>query len=288
MVVEFSQQRRLLREQANLAASPAERNQYVNQMNELVDRINVLVMGREGDQEARKEVAAKADGRREAFVQALTEKGTLVEDVEAEYAKLKVDAEARAAIDALNRGAKPTARVALGPTKAYLAHVKAFRKAQGAIQSETIPLRDSSGTFLVDVTLNGKVTKAMTFDTGASVVSLPAALAAQAGLRPTADDPTIRLRTADGATHEAKLMTLKSVRVGKFTVEGVECVVLGPDQADAPPLLGGSFLRNFTYKLSPEAGKLTLSKVATGEPEKPARPARGAGKKAAASRAEAP
>jgi len=288
MVVEFTQQRRLLRQQMAMASSVAERNQYVIQSNELGDRINLLYEGKEGEQAARKEVAAKAAGRREAFVQALLELSTLVEETEKQYAELKGDDAVKVAIEALNRGVKANAKVALGPTKAYQANVKALKKAQGAIQSESIPLQDSNGTFLVDVTLNGKVTRAMTFDTGAGIVSLPAALAAQAGLKPTQDTPTIRLQAADGSVHEGKLMTLKSVRVGKFTVENVECAVMGADLPNAPPLLGGSFLKYFTYKLVPEAGKLTLSKVAAGDAETPKRPARGATRKAAAAKAEAP
>ena len=50
--------------------------------------------------------------------------------------------------------------------------------------------------------------------------------------------------------------------------------------ADAPPLLGGTFLRNFTYKMSPETGRVTLTKVDTGDTRparKPTKPARAKG-----------
>ena len=290
MVVEFTQQRRVLREQVPGAGSVAEHNQIVQQMNELGDRINLLHAGGEDEQEARKQAGAAASEKREAFVQAIMDSAPLIEDIDATYDKLKADAEVIAAIQSLNVGAKPTARVALGPSKAYLANVKALQKARASIQSESIPLREDNGTFTVDVVLNGKVTQAMVFDTGAAVVSLPAAVAARAGINPTADDPTIRMQTADGRTHEAKQMTLQSVRVGKFTATNVICVVVPPDLADAPPLLGGSFLKSFTYKLMPEAGKLTLSRIGEEEPAPSARPAAkgSAGKKSASSKRAKP
>ncbi len=276
MVVEFTQQRRILREQMNGANSTAERNQYVNQLNELGDRVNLLHSGHDEEEEARKQAGAATSERREDYLQKLMELGNLIEDVDATYAKLQADAEVKAAIDALNVGAKVNARVTLGPSKAYQASARALRKAQGSVHSETIPLSENRGTFLVNVVLNGKVTKAMIFDTGASMVSLPAELASRAGLNPTDADPTIRMQTADGRTHDAKLMKLQSVKVGKFTVNDVECIVVPPDLADAPPLLGGSFLKGFTYKLIPEAGKLTLSRVGEEEAPKVAKPAKGA------------
>jgi predicted aspartyl protease len=47
---------------------------------------------------------------------------------------------------------------------------------------------------------------------------------------------------ADGRQIPAKLIKLSTVRVGKFTAENVECVVLGEQANNAFPLLGISFL----------------------------------------------
>ena len=77
------------------------------------------------------------------------------------------------------------------------------------------------------------------------------------------DDPTVRLQLGDGKVVEAKQMILKSVRVGSFTVENVECAVLPPVLVAAEPALGGSFLKHFTYKLDPKAGKLHLAQFGT-------------------------
>jgi hypothetical protein len=56
-------------------------------------------------------------------------------------------------------------------------------------------------------------------------------------------------------------MMIKSVRVGQFTVENVECAVLPESLVAAENLLGGSFLQNFVYKLDPVAGELHMSQV---------------------------
>ena len=65
-------------------------------------------------------------------------------------------------------------------------------------------------------------------------------------------------------------MTLDSVRVGKFTVKDVRCAVLPAGLTQAPPLLGGSFLRHFSYRHNPGGGKVTFWKVQTESDERDA------------------
>ena len=120
----------------------------------------------------------------------------------------------------------------LGPSRTHLANVKLLEKAEGGILTETIQLRSDNGVFWVDVTLNGKTTIPMVFDTGAGILSLGEADAAKAGLVPSPSDRTITLQVADGSSHEAKLMTLDSVRVGKFTVRNVECAVSSKEKSE--------------------------------------------------------
>jgi len=158
-------------------------------------------------------------------------------------------------------------KVTLGPSRIYLANVKLLEKAEGAILTETIPLRSDNGVFWVDVTINGKTTIPMVFDTGAGLLSLGAEDAAKVGLVPKESDPTVIMQAADGSSHKCKKMTLASVRVGKFTVHNVECVVAAKDKSDVPPLLGGPFLKHFTFKMNQAAGTVTFSKVETPEGE---------------------
>ena len=122
------------------------------------------------------------------------------------------------------------------------------------------------------MTLNGKVTIPMVFDTGAGILSLGAADAAKAGLVPSPSDRTITLHVADGSSHEAKMMTLDSVRVGKFTVRNVECAVSSKEKSNVPPLLGGPFLKHFTFKMNQAAGTVTFTKIETPEATRPRRP----------------
>ena len=108
---------------------------------------------------------------------------------------------------------------------------------------------------------NGKYAEEMAIDTGASIIALPAKMARDAGLTPTADAPKVQLQMADGHTVEGRMIYAEKVRVGKFTAEHVECSVLPPEFSDAAPLLGLSFWRNFTFKIDNEKAKLTMSKV---------------------------
>ena len=129
--------------------------------------------------------------------------------------------------------------------------------------SKAVEMRRKGGVFEVDVTVNGSVTTPMIFDTGASFVAISAPFAARIGLNPQPTDPTIQLHDATGGVTAAKLMTLSTVRVGPFTANNVECVVLPPDKRDVPLLLGQSFINRFTHRV--ENGRLVLSKVETNE-----------------------
>ncbi len=101
----------------------------------------------------------------------------------------------------------------------------------------------------------------MILDSGASIVCIPADLARELELVPGPNDPTVRMQLADGKIIEGKSMMLKSVRVGTFTIENVESAVLPESLVGAQPLLGGSFLNNFTYRLDADAGQLHLAQV---------------------------
>lgn len=106
----------------------------------------------------------------------------------------------------------------------------------------------------------------MVVDSGASAISVPSALARKLGVEPASSDPDIMVGMADGRRIPAKLVRLDSVRVGRFTAEDVECIVLGPEATDAPPLLGMSFLGQYKFELDAGAAPLKMVKVDSGEP----------------------
>ena len=76
----------------------------------------------------------------------------------------------------------------------------------------------------------------------------------------------VRCETADGTVVEAKQKTIPSLRVGRFTINNVVCVVMPAGKGNVAPLLGQSFHRHFTHKFTPESGHLILSKVEAAEP----------------------
>jgi aspartyl protease family protein len=57
------------------------------------------------------------------------------------------------------------------------------------------------------------------------------------------------------------MVRIKSIRVGKFTLENVECSVLGPEAVNALPLLGMSFLGNFKFEIDAAAGTLEMTTI---------------------------
>ena len=211
--------------------------------------------------------AAQASNRREAYIQALIDLRALADSTAKAYEELAEDAEVKDAAGGVEQAvpAEGDAR----PLADHLANVKLLEKAEAGILTETIQLRSDNGVFWVDVTLNGKVTIPMIFDTGAGILSLGKADAAKVGLVPSPSDRTITLQVADGSSHEAKMMTLDSVRVGKFTVRNVECAVSSKEKSNVPPLLGGPFLKHFTFKMNQAAGTVTFTKIETPETATP-------------------
>ena len=167
------------------------------------------------------------------------------------------------ALEALSAASKSKHR--LGPSKALSDAIKLLKKSEGSVKSETIKLRRDNGVFHVTAMLNGKVPAQMVFDTGAGVTTISAKLAARLGLKPDPTDQKITLKTADGTEVESKLTRLKSVRVGKFTVNDVECAVMPEGKGDVDSLLGQSFFKQFKVEFSHDAGTLALKKLETAE-----------------------
>ncbi|MEO6811545.1 MAG: retropepsin-like aspartic protease [Isosphaeraceae bacterium] len=259
MIVLLTQQRLQLRQRMAAATTVEQHNQMVGVMNEMGDRINLLQHGGV-DAKAVQDLESAASKARGAYMQAVLDARNLVKTAESRYAELAEDAEVQAALATLNADRKE--KLTLGPTRSHKADVKALDALEATIQSQAVTLREDRGTYRVDVTFNDKLTKSMIFDTGASLVCLPSDYASELGLKLGDDLPTARMQVADGRIKEGKLVKLASVRIGPFSAEDVECVVFPESSQDGvPPLLGGSFLKHFTYKLDPATGALTLSQI---------------------------
>ncbi|WP_028102983.1 retropepsin-like aspartic protease family protein [Pseudoduganella violaceinigra] len=113
---------------------------------------------------------------------------------------------------------------------------------------------DQLGHYSVQGEING-VPVRMLLDTGASYVSIPAAMAAKMGIDYRGKGRRGQSSTANGVT-EVWLVKLDRVRIGGFEFANVEASV---SEAPLPViLLGNSVLKRLDMKT--ESGTLTLSK----------------------------
>ncbi len=125
-----------------------------------------------------------------------------------------------------------------------------------------MPLEVRGATASAAVTLNGKLTERMLVDTGATWVTLPWAVAQQVGATPGPKGPVATTTTiADGSVVDARRVTLKSMRVGAFVAQDLECVVMPKGMKNAPMLLGGRFLRNFVVRVDLAKSQIHLTRV---------------------------
>ena len=202
--------------------------------------------------------------QRAQYIQAILDLRELVDSTSRRYAELARDDTIKTALDALKSKSKSPLK--LGPSRGFDESVKQLVSREKSVLSQAVEMRRKGGVFEVDVTLNGKVTTPMIFDTGASLVD-PFDRIRREDRRGSPGRPTrtVELHDATGGITEAKKMTISTVRVGPFTVNNVDCAVLPPDKRDVPLLLGQSFINQFTHKV--DNGRLLLSKVDTNEPQ---------------------
>jgi aspartyl protease family protein len=254
----YAQQRRQLRAQLDQATSIELQNRIIIALNELGDRITLLENA--DFSKELKEARDKAYQAREAYLQHVLEMRKTADKIQRQYVDLAADAEVKSAMAALSKElGKPYELVESRPFQTRLRDLK---KLEDSVLSESIVMRaDPSDTYYVPVVINGKHTKELAIDSGASLVCLPHKLAVEVGAEPKSEDETIVLRLADGREVPAKLVKLPSLRVGKFEVENVECAVMPENLTEAAAILGMSYLRNFSFKIDSETGKLTMSKV---------------------------
>jgi clan AA aspartic protease (TIGR02281 family) len=239
-----------------------ERNEVINEQNRLRRMINSLADQRGQFQELKQQFNAEVARVREAYMQAVSDLRTAVDEITAKYAEIGANEQVSKAIKELSTSSRTKQK--LGPSKELANAIKWLAKFEGSVQRETIELHREGGVDHVDVMLNGKGPTRMVFDTGAGPTTLPAELAAELGLKPTGR--SVECVVADGTKVTAKEMTIRTVSVGRLTVKDVTCVVMPRDRGDVAPLLGQSFLQRFDYKYTQGSGRLILNKVEPNEP----------------------
>lgn len=258
-IIDCLQERRRLMAQMDQTRNVNEKNRMVTRINELGDRAQVMDRSDQYEKEAKtaREVAVQVS---EQYVEKIIQLRKQYREMKAKYEKLAANKKIQEAIDAVNK--EDSTSYQLGPSRGFTQADKNLRKLEGSVLSESIPLRRSSGdTWNISATINGKHSLTLMLDTGASLIALPYKTATEIGLTPSSNDPTITCVLANGQKVDAKLVYAKSVRVGKFLVEHVECGVMPQECTAAEPLLGQAFLKHFSYKVDSAKGKLVLTQI---------------------------
>jgi clan AA aspartic protease (TIGR02281 family) len=117
-----------------------------------------------------------------------------------------------------------------------------------------IPFQKRGDVMVVNVTLNDRVSGPFLVDTGASDVSIPAAMANQLGIQVGPDTPYRRYTTANGVV-DNPVITLDSVQAGEARVERVRASISSTMEVG---LLGGAFFNNFTFQIDPAASVISV------------------------------
>ncbi len=180
-----------------------------------------------------------------------------------QWGKLAGDAELAKKVEAIN--AATGKKFKLQPTTGFVTGERNLQKLEQTVLSAAIPLANEDGGLWVDVVVNGKHTTRMVLDSGATSIALPYAMAKDFGMEPTSRDEKIVVSLADGSMVPATRMKITSVRVGKFSLDDVDCVVLDRAAVRATPLLGMSFLGKFKFEVDEQKAELRMVSVESGE-----------------------
>jgi aspartyl protease family protein len=250
-----------------LASLPAgtPNGRLVGAINATVTQIEELQEASRKAGERLKDARKKAGEVRDEFVQELLTMRSQANAIPEKWTAFAADDAVKGAVDAVNKALGT--KFALQPASSFTANNKQLKNFEDAVSSQAIKLDNETNSLWVNVTINDKHKQRMIVDSGANTLSLPDKMARDMGIKAETDGVPMRVILADGRQVPALMIKLDSVRVGKFTVQDVECCVLGPDATDAPPLLGMSFLGQFKFEVDANQAELKLLKVESGEPQ---------------------
>lgn len=256
MILTFTENRRQL--VAKYDQSPD--NRLVTEINELGEKIQYLIQNGDMPNE-RGKARGKFNQAREAYIEYLLAVRKEVNLIKTKYADLAADPKVKELCETLSKETGKDYK--LVESRSFIASEKQLTKLEDAVLSDTIDMRrDGAKMFWVSAQINGKYSKEFTVDSGSSIVTVPWKMALELDIKPSATDPKIKLQLADGKTVvEATRITIPLMRVGKFLVENVEAAVMPENLPDAPPIIGMTFLQNFSFKIDSDTGKLTMNKV---------------------------
>jgi len=138
-------------------------------------------------------------------------------------------------------------------TAAVLTRPRRVRPARSG-QTMEIPFKRRDTLMVVEVMLNDQVRAPFLVDTGASGVSIPAAIVSRLGIRIDSDTPRLQVQTASGIVSEP-VIQIDAIQVGPARVEGLDALV---NSSMDIGLLGGSFFNNFVYEVDAAAQVMKL------------------------------
>jgi aspartyl protease family protein len=271
LITVYTQERRRLNAAIGSGKlSVDQHNKAVTAYNELGERISLLIENGGMEKEI-KAARAEQTKARDAYIDHVLAMEKLAEKGKQKLADLAEDPEAKAAVERLNAATGKS--FVIKESGGLLASLRSLKRLQDAVLSDEIALRDDgSGTLLASVSLNGKYVKELCVDSGSSLISLPDKMARDVGLDPDSSEEEVTLVLADGRRVRGKRLTIPKVRLGKFELDDVECVVMPANLPEAAPLLGMSFLSQFSFKIDAEQKKLTMTKIDGGGGAKKAKP----------------
>ena len=198
---------------------------------------------------------------------AIVEKlSNMMDLVSRRYQELAADPQVKSALESINQTASPALK--LGPSLRFVQQLPVTRRLRDTVAPTIVRLDAIRGVPAVPVTLNDSVKEDMVIESGAAYLCITSAVATQLGLRPDASAQLVSVPAGDGGTAQARLATIKTVRLGEFILDNVPCAVEPASMAGAKNILGGSVLKHFIYHLDLPGGALRLSSI-------DARPAKG-------------
>lgn len=240
-------------------ADPAAYNRLVASVNTIQAQLGQIEADRDKVEEQGRTLRAAVNEAREAYLQHVLDLRKRADALEAAYAARGGDEAVRTAVAAAADAAGK--ELAFGPGSGFRAALKKLADLEEGILSESVPLVRDRGTLAASVVVNEGKPRSMIVDSGCSTLLVPAPLATEFDVVPTVGDEEVQCFMADGRVVRGVRKTLRSVRVGRFTVDNVECVVLGPEAVNAELLLGMGFLRNFKFEIDADAATLSLVRI---------------------------
>jgi aspartyl protease family protein len=248
------------------AAGTTENNRFVGALNATSGQIDLLMDKHKEASKGLKDALSKASDAREAYVELTLNMRTMAEEISGKWSKLAEDDEVKEAVEKINSATGK--KLKLVPSPGFVTAEKRLQALEHTVLSESIPMKTDDSGMQVTVVIDGKHKCEMEVDSGATSMTLPYKMAKDFGLEPKSSDPKIICVLADGSKVPATITRLSSVRVGKFTVEDVECAVFDPKAVNASALLGMSFLGNFKFEIDKQKSELRMVKVDSGDSPK--------------------